>query len=59
MSWLPIFLISLGIFLLFIEIVLLPGFGAAGIPGIVLIGSGIGVVWSKSGWEVNATISKG
>ena len=52
MSWFPIFLIGLGILLLFIEIVLLPGFGAAGIPGIVLIGGGIGVVWSRLGWEV-------
>ena len=51
MSWLPIFLIGLGILLLFIEIILLPGFGAAGVPGILLIGLGVGLVWLSSGWE--------
>ena len=49
--WTPIFLLGLGISLLFIEIVLLPGFGAAGVPGIVLICIGIGVVWSEHGIE--------
>lgn len=44
MSWLPIFLIGLGVLLLFIEIVLLPGFGAAGVPGIVLIVASIWIV---------------
>ncbi len=51
MSWLPIFLIGLGILLLFIEIILLPGFGAAGVPGILLIALGVGLVWLSSGWE--------
>lgn len=49
--WLPIFLLGLGVLLLFIEIVLLPGFGAAGVPGIVLICVGIGIVWSEHGIE--------
>ncbi len=49
MSWLSICLIGLGVLLLFIEIVLLPGFGAAGVPGVVLIVIAIGLVWSKSG----------
>ena len=52
MSWLAIFLIGLGILLLFIEIFLLPGFGAAGVPGLVLIGIGVGVVWHKFGWQI-------
>ncbi len=51
MSWLPIVLIGLGILLLFIEIILLPGFGAAGVPGILLIALGVGLVWLSSGWE--------
>ena len=51
MSWLPIFLIGLGILLLFIEIILLPGFGAAGVPGILLIALGVGRVWLSSGRE--------
>ena len=51
MSWLPIFLIGLGILLLFVEIILLPGFGAAGVPGILLIALGVGLVWLSSGWE--------
>ena len=49
MSWFLIFLISLGVLLLFIEIALLPGFGAAGIPGIALIATGIGLAWVKFG----------
>ena len=51
MSWFLIFLIGIGVVLLFIEIALLPGFGAAGIPGIVLIVAGIGLVWVKFGLE--------
>ena len=49
MSWFLIFLIGLGVLLLFIEIALLPGFGAAGIPGIALIVAGIGLVWVEFG----------
>lgn len=49
MSWFLIFLIGLGVLLLFIEIALLPGFGAAGIPGIALIVVGIGLAWVKFG----------
>ena len=47
--WVPIILIALGILLVFVEILILPGFGAAGIPGIVIFCVGIGLVWSKSG----------
>ena len=53
MSWFSIFLIGLGVLLLFIEIVLLPGFGAAGIPGLALIVVGIGLVWSEFGLETS------
>ena len=49
MSWLLIFFIGLGVLLLFIEIVLLPGFGAAGIPGILLIVVGVGLAWIRFG----------
>ena len=49
MSWFLIFLIGLGVLLLFIEIALLPGFGAAGIPGLVLIVAGIGLAWLQFG----------
>ena len=49
MPWLEIAFICLGILLLFIEIVLLPGFGAAGVPGIVLILTGLGMVWREFG----------
>ena len=49
MSWLLIFLIGIGVLLLFIEIALLPGFGAAGIPGILLVVAGIGLVWVNFG----------
>ena len=49
MSWFLIFLIGLGVLLLFIEIALLPGFGAAGIPGLVLIVTGVGLAWVQFG----------
>ena len=52
MTWLPFFLIGFGILLVFIEIILLPGFGAAGIPGVILIGAGICWLWVASGWEL-------
>ena len=48
---LPLFLLGLGVLLLFIEIIVLPGFGAAGVPAIILICTGIGIVWSEYGWE--------
>ena len=35
--------------MLFIEIALLPGFGAAGIPGLVLIAAGVGLAWVQFG----------
>ena len=47
--WVPTILIALGILLVFIEILILPGFGAAGIPGIIIFCVGIGMIWSKSG----------
>jgi membrane-bound serine protease (ClpP class) len=49
MPWFEILLIGLGILLLFIEIVLLPGFGAAGVPGIILILVGLGMIWRELG----------
>ena len=45
--WFLIFLISLGILLVFIELLILPGFGIAGIPGCVLILIGFGFAWSE------------
>jgi membrane-bound serine protease (ClpP class) len=51
MSWLPIFLIGLGLLFLCIEIILLPGFAVAGVSGILLIAIGVGSVWLSSGWE--------
>ncbi len=45
--WFLIFLISLGILLVFIELLILPGFGIAGIPGCLLILIGFGVAWSE------------
>ena len=62
MSWFLILLIGLGVLLLFIEIALLPGFGAAGIPGISLIVAGIGLAWIRFGLNtsliyVSATVA--
>ena len=45
--WFLIFFISLGILLVFIELLILPGFGIAGIPGCLLILIGFGVAWSE------------
>ncbi len=53
MSWFLIFLIGLGVVLLFIEIVFLPGFGAAGVPGVALILAGIGLAWIKFGLKTS------
>lgn len=53
--WFLIFLISFGILLVFIELLILPGFGAAGIPGCLLILTGVGVAWWKFGWQTALT----
>lgn len=49
MLWVPTILIALGILLIFVEILILPGFGAAGVPGIILFCVGIGLIWAESG----------
>ena len=49
MLWVPTILIALGILLIFVEILILPGFGAAGVPGIILLIVGFWMIWSKSG----------
>ena len=48
--WVPTILIALGILLVFIEILILPGFGAAGIPGLVIFCIGIGMIWVNEGF---------
>ncbi|MDE0638466.1 MAG: hypothetical protein OXI43_21705 [Candidatus Poribacteria bacterium] len=48
MLWVPTILIALGILLVFVEILILPGFGAAGVPGIILFCVGIGMIWIES-----------
>ena len=53
--WFLIFLISFGILLVFIELLILPGFGAAGIPGALLALIGFGVAWSQFGWQTALT----
>ena len=55
MSWFLIFLIGLGVVLLFIEIIFLPGFGAAGIPGAALILGGVGLSWIEFGLRTSLT----
>lgn len=50
MLWVPTILIAIGILLIFVEILILPGFGAAGIPGITIFLVGIGMIWVKSGY---------
>ncbi len=47
--WVPTILIALGILLVFVEILLLPGFGAAGIPGVIIFCVGIGMIWVRAG----------
>jgi len=49
MSITAILLIAVGLILLLIEIFLLPGFGAAGIPGIILMVAGVGFVSLRYG----------
>ncbi|MCE2414355.1 hypothetical protein J4G07_10140 [Candidatus Poribacteria bacterium] len=50
-----IFLIGIGILLVFIEVLILPGFGAAGVPGVILILIGVGVAWSEYGLQMALT----
>ena len=50
-----IFLIGIGILLVFIELLILPGFGAAGVPGCFLIVVGTGVAWWKFGFQTALT----
>lgn len=49
MSTTAILLIAIGLILLLIEIFLVPGFGAAGIPGIILMVAGIVTVGIRHG----------
>ncbi len=51
MLWVPTVLIALGILLVFVEILILPGFGAAGVPGIILFCVGIGMIVKESGMK--------
>ena len=53
--WFLIFLISFGILLVFIELLILPGFGAAGIPGALLVLVGFGVAGAQFGWQTALT----
>ena len=53
--WFLIFLIGIGILLVFIELLILPGFGAAGVPGCLLILTGIGIAWWKFGFQTALT----
>lgn len=55
MMWFLIFLIGIGILLVFIEVLILPGFGAAGVPGCFLILIGIGIGWWKFGFQATLT----
>ncbi len=45
----PIALLVIGILLLLVEIVIIPGFGVAGIIGLILMGSGTVVIWATYG----------
>ena len=53
--WFLIFLIALGVLLVFIELLILPGFGAAGVPGCLLMLIGIGSAWWKFGFQTALT----
>ena len=55
--WFLIFLIGIGVLLVFIELLILPGFGAAGVPGCLLILIGIGAAWWKFGFQTALTYS--
>jgi membrane-bound serine protease (ClpP class) len=53
---LPLFLILLGLFLLFLEVAIIPGFGVVGIAGLVLLGIGIVVVWNVAGSTIGLVV---
>ena len=55
MIWFLVFLIGFGILLVFIELLILPGFGAAGVPGCFLVLIGLGVAWWEFGFQTAMT----
>ena len=55
MIWFLVFLIGFGILLVFIELLILPGFGAAGVPGCFLVFIGLGVAWWEFGFQAAMT----
>lgn len=57
--WFLIFLIGFGLLLVFIELLILPGFGAAGVPGSLLVLIGIGIAWWKFGFTTALTYTGG
>lgn len=57
--WFLIFLIGFGLLLVFIELLILPGFGAAGLPGSLLVLIGIGIAWWKFGFKTALTYTGG
>jgi len=52
-----IILIALGLILLLVEIFILPGFGAAGIPGIICILGGITWIVLTEGWQLGLSVA--
>ena len=51
-----IILIALGLILLLVEIFILPGFGAAGIPGIICILGGIAWIVLTESWQLGLSV---
>ncbi|MFH1533119.1 MAG: NfeD family protein [Pseudomonadota bacterium] len=50
----PIVLLVFGILLMIIEVAIIPGFGVAGVLGLILMGSGTLVVWTTYGAALGA-----
>ena len=52
-----IILIALGLILLLVEIFILPGFGAAGIPGIIcILGGGAWIIVQTKNWQLGLSV---
>ena len=50
----PIVLLVLGILLMILEVAVIPGFGVAGVLGLILMGAGTLVVWAMYGATLGA-----
>ncbi len=50
----PVLLLVLGLLLMVVEVAIIPGFGLAGVLGLILLGSGTVIIWAVYGATIGA-----